>query len=219
MKTLLTSMAVLATGGQLVAQVASIDSLEVSPGAIFNLGRVADSGVFRVSAPPYPLNVSLGIGWLVNPAPASAFVLHTPGGTATVTYHFDRPATVDQLEIIEHFNGVSKVEGFVGNDLGSLVSIGDIYSQAGDVNEPDGFTDNTPYVFDFNNTTPGTYFRFVTTEIVLQSSSAWAIYQAFPRTADGTRIEGAIVPEPRECALIAGLGLAGFAMWRRRAAK
>ena len=42
------------------------------------------------------------------------------GGTATVTYHFDRPTIVNQLEIIEHYNGTSKVEGFVGNERDML---------------------------------------------------------------------------------------------------
>lgn len=220
MRAILTSTAVLAALGQLATQAQmAIIGVDVSPTTGWSLCKVANDGVTSVSAPPYPLNITSGIGWLINPAPApggpDGFVLHG-AGIVTVTYHFNQPVTVDQLEVIEHFNGISKLEGFVGNDLSSLVSIGDIYSNAGDVNTPAGFVDNTSYVFDFNNTTPGTYFRFVSTENVL---GAFAVYGAFPRTADGARLLGAVVPEPHEYAVLAGLGLVGFAVWRRRGAR
>lgn len=194
-------------------QAQTVIGLDVSPVTGWSdTCRVGASDVTSVSAPPYPLNISVGIGYLINPEPPTAFVL-LGSQMATVTYHFDSPTVVDQLEIIQHLNGVSKVHGFVGDDLGSLISIGDIYSDAGDVNAPAGFTEYQSTVFDFNNTTSGRYFRFVTTELV--NPAAWATYGAFPRNDDGMRIEGAVVPEPHESAMIVGFGLVALAVWRR----
>jgi hypothetical protein len=105
---------------------------------------------------------------------------------AVVTYTFAEPIVVDQLEIIQWPDGVTRVEGFVGDALGSLTSIGNIFGPGG------GFGDGDSYVFDFDNAIPGSIFKFVITET--SRADGYAVYRAFPRLADGTRITAQLVP-------------------------
>jgi len=44
---------------------------------------------------------------------------------AVVTYHFDGSVIVTGLEVEQHGNGITKVEGFSGNSLASLASLGE----------------------------------------------------------------------------------------------
>ena len=97
------------------------------------------------------------------------------------------PTVVNQLELIQHANGITKVEGFAGDDLGSMVSIGDVFSAKGDVMTDSGpypFFDGESTVFDFDNTTvAGTYFQFIVTKS--SHSAAFANYRAYPSDASG----------------------------------
>ena len=148
--------------------------------------------VWSVAAPPYPLNVNLGIGYLINPdesfvpmvaenfsmhdhdffdnsRPAVMLAPYIPDPTrAVVTYTFDESVVVDQLEINQHTNGITQVEGFVGDSLESLVSIGSIFGPDGDVTGVEYFTETQSYVFDFDNETAGSIFQFV----ILKTSHA-----------------------------------------------
>jgi len=184
-------------------------------------------GVYSVSA---PVDTNLGIGNLINPGPISsaAFSLHdhayvsayTPDPSrAVVTYEFSSPVTVDQLELIQHANGITQVEGFVGNSLGSLTSIGSVFGPAGDVTGYAALSEGASQVFDFDNTLAGTIFQFVVRKTNLDGG--WANYRAFPRREDGVRFEPQTlaVPEPRTYGMAFGLGLAGFAIWRRQPAR
>src|SRR5260370_40064760 len=116
--------------------------------------------VWSVSAPPFPLTVNLGIGFLVNPAFAlpEAFTLHDhvyvasniPDPTrAVVTYLFDQRVVVDKIKVIQHTNGITRIEGFVGDTPGSLTSIGAVFGPSGDVTGGFVFTEGQPYLFDF----------------------------------------------------------------------
>jgi len=109
-----------------------------------------------------------------------------------VTYHFDQSTVVRQLEIIQHANGVSKIQGFVGDSVDSLVSIGDVFGPSGDITGGSAFADGSSQVFDFNNAVAGTWFRFVVTKTPL--SNGFALYRAYPLDAAGQRIPGT-VPE------------------------
>ncbi len=126
-------------------------------------------GVYSVSA---PVDTSLGIGNILNPGPisGSAFTLHDhvyvspyapDPARAVVTYVFDFPVTVSELEVVQHANGITQVEGFVGDSLASLSSIGSVFGPDGDVSGYGYFAEGRDDVFDFNNTTAGTVFQFV----------------------------------------------------------
>jgi hypothetical protein len=133
-----------------------------------------NDGVWSVSTPPFPLDINTGIGFLINPAHstgpspvASDFSRHDhlysspniPIPTrAVVTYEFDMPTTVDQLEIIQHQNGITQIEGLVGNTLGSLSSIGTIFGPSGNVVGAGALPEHGSQVFDFNNPTAGNFF-------------------------------------------------------------
>ena len=76
-----------------------------------------DSGVWSVSAPPYPLDTSTGIGYILNPSVATSFSMHdhvyvggnVPDPTrAVVTYEFNQEVAVDQLEVMQHRNGITR---------------------------------------------------------------------------------------------------------------
>jgi hypothetical protein len=101
--------------------------------------------VYSVSAPPYALNVDSGIGNLVKGAAVSAyadFSMHDHVYTApqvpnparaVVDYTFRWPVAVYGVEIIQHTNGVTKIEGFAGNSPTSLSSVGQTFGPAGDI--------------------------------------------------------------------------------------
>ena len=163
--------------------------------------------VWRVEAPPYPLNITNGIGTLVNPVYVAAnyppdFGMHdnvyvanyVPDPTrSVVTFEFSMPMVVDQLEIIQHVFGATRIEGFVGNSLDAMVSIGSVFGPAGDV--VDVFVvaqDGDAQVFRFANSLPGRFFQFIIRKTT--NPGAFALHRAFPRDAAGVRIGTAIGP-------------------------
>ena len=174
-----------------------------------------ESGRFgSVTAPPYPLDVSssgTNPGFIINPNPPAVvggFALHSHDYLSAnipnpainvVTFTFDSPVVVDQLQVIQHANGVTRIEGFVGNSLGSLVSMGNIFGPAGDLLGEsafiDGTTNPTPYVFDFNNAISGTIYQFVVTKT--SSAGGWATYRMFPADALGVQFGPALTAIPR----------------------
>ncbi len=193
-----------------------------------------------MGVPPYPLNVNSGIGYLINPDEsfvpmvAENFSMHEHGfpnnarppvmraphipdpTRAVVTYTFNAPTVVDQLEINQHTNGITRVEGFVGDSLDSLISIGSIFGPDDDVTGLEYFSETQSYVFDFNNEMPGEIFQFV-----IRKTSHWsgyAAYRAFPRDAEGTRYAAAqVIPEPTSMITWSLIGLTfGVGYWRRR---
>ena len=170
---------------------------------------------WTVSAPPYPLNVAWGIGFLLHDVMPNygSYTLHdhqyaepyVPNpARSVVTYHFDGPATVDQVHMIQHNNGIWRIEGYVGDSLAGLVSIGEA-SVAQVTGELQLST------FDFGNTQAGTYFRFIIKRTDI--SNGYACYRAYPADASGERF--APIPEPCALTLLA-LGAAGLLARRHR---
>lgn len=163
------------------------------------LSRPTSANAWSVSTPPYPFDIFSGIGYAVNPhyyGGAADFVFHDhvyassniPAPDRSVlTYTFDEETVVDQIEIIQHTNGISKIEGFVGNSPGSLMSIGEATSS---LVYP--YAEGASDVFDFDNSIGGTIFQFVVTETPL--SDGFAAYRAFPRDASGQRFDIDVAP-------------------------
>ena len=191
--------------------------------------------VWSVGTPPYPLNVDLGIGNIINPGSfvpmvAEEFIFHDHDNLAgqppvmlaphipdperaVVTYTFNEPTVVDQLEILQHTNGITNVEGFVGDSIDSLISIDSIFGPAGDATGQFYFVETQSYVFDFDNSTAGSIFQFVIRKTSF--SEGYAAYRAFPRNADGVRYSAATVPEPTTfCMLL--MGVIVSLLFRRR---
>ena len=188
-------------------EAAVIVGVSIPVGSQSDLCRPKIDGVWSVRVPPRPLNVTRGIGHLINPdesfapmvvesflfhehdfkgQPRVMLAPHTPNpARAVVTYTFDSPAIVDQLEIVQHTNGITKVEGFVGDSVDSLTSIGSVFGPDGDVTGESRFAELQSYVFDFDNEMAGKIFQFVIRKC--SGSTGYSAYRAFPRNADGVR--------------------------------
>lgn len=158
------------------------------------------AGNLSVSAPPYPLDISTGAGLLINPS-IPGFGLHSHifdsaniPHNAIITFRFSSPAVVDSLRVVEHANGITRVEGFVGESLSSMTSIGNIFGPLGDVTGSGVFTDRSSYLFDFQNTTPGLYYQFVITKTSLVNG--YATYNINPLDPSGQPFGPAVAPEP-----------------------
>ena len=217
----------LQTSSVLQAAIISVSVPQESQDYDNNDNYPARDNIWSAPAPPNPLETSLGIGHILNTSPSVLAydidpltrlgVLHShkydapyvPVSSAVVTFGFDTPTIVDQLEILQHFNGVTRVERFVGNDLLSLTSIGNVFGPSGNLTGSFIFTEGQSYVFDFDNTITGTWFQFRITQTSLVDG--YALHRAFPRTSDGIRIEA--VPEPSMLTL---LSLGSVVIFRNR---
>jgi hypothetical protein len=180
----------------------------------------------------HPVDTRVGIGHLVDTSPSilamdinfsTRFgVLHShkyaapymPVSSAVVTYIFDQSTVVSALEILQHANGVTRIEGFVGDDLFSMTSIGNTFGTAGDVTGRELFAEGESHVFNFDNSRSGTIFQFAITQTSL--ADGYAMHRAFPLDLSGNRI----IPAPDRSSTLPLLATAliGMAMLRRRVA-
>ena len=216
-----------------VAAHATIVAISIPVNSSDGTSHPLSDNVWTVSVPPAPFDVATGIGFLINPTfavPGSPInpndiTLHdhhylsdnVPDPTrAVVTFKFNTPTIVKGIEIIQHQNGISQLEGFAGNDPNNLTSLGSIFGPDGDVTGFSVFTEFSSQVFDFGNTTSsGTYFQLMVRKT--PHPSGWASYRIFPLDVNGVRIAPAIVPVPAAFLLL-GSALGGLGMMRRRAA-
>lgn len=163
----------------------------------------ARDNIWAVTIPPYPFNAEAGIGRLIGSSalgleadvaePTRLFALHStrfaadyiPVSSAVVTYAFDVPTTVAELEVIQHQNGIARVEGFAGNQLNAMTSIGNVFGPRGDVRGGGIFTEGESTVFQFPGRIAATLFQFRISQTSL--AREYAIYRAFPRNEHGQR--------------------------------
>ena len=121
---------------------------------------------------------------------------HTPEpSAATVTYNFNQPVTVAELELLVHLNGISRVEGYAGDAPDELVSIGEAStSEAGRGKPFPQELASVAFAFAPEKCRQGTIFRFIVRETV--KVDGYANYQAYPRTKDHQRISPTIYLVP-----------------------
>lgn len=161
--------------------------------------RPVFDGVWSVSTPPHPLATNSGIGYIINSTYVldealdvtvhdhqyeSPFIPDT--NRAVITYFFDQPAVVKSVRVIQHGNGVTKLEGFVGNSVDAMTSIGSVFGDRGDITGSYVFTEGEASVFTFTNSQPALYFRFIIRKTSL--GYGYALYRAFLRDATDTVI-------------------------------
>jgi len=128
-----------------------------------------NTGVWSVNGNPVANNI--GIGWLVNPVPTnSGWVLHdhqyvqsyVPDPTrAVITFRFNEPVFVNSLTVIEHANGLTKLEGYSGPHLSAMTSVGSVFGEKGDVTGGNMFAEYEPNKFVFNRSASGQYFQVI----------------------------------------------------------
>lgn len=180
-----------------------IESVSIPVGSMDATSHPADTNVWSVRVPAYPLDVRTGIGVLVNPfffPSGELFVLHDhqylephvpDPDRAVVTFRFDQPVTVRRVEIVQHTNGITQVEGLAGDSLESLSSIGAVFGPAGDVTGAEQFAEGERQTFQFEGELPGRVFQLVVRKTSL--SDGWASYRIYPVDAAGNRIQGAVL--------------------------
>ena len=133
---------------------------------------------------------------VLSTSPVPTYILHLngfekyspPADRAMITYEFDRPESVTELECLVHVNGIVRMEGFAGDSLDELVSIGEatVESAARDKPFPN---ERGAEIFKFpaDQVQAGRFFRFVVRETVL--ADGYANFQAFPRVAGNRRMD------------------------------
>ena len=141
----------------------------------------------------------IGIGFTVEPEPfrrdwtPNDFTMHDHHGKAGepdqtrsfITYEFDKPARVADVLIIQHVDGITEIEGFVGDDVNTLQSIGKSTSL---IVSPlplrqNAFVPGARDVFSFPQARQGKLFRIVITK-TSSPAPAYAMYRAYPRDSN-----------------------------------
>ncbi len=175
-------------------------SVVLAPGSQADSAPARDD-LWEVGTDAVPFTSDRGAGTIVSPQQQTHFSLHNTTGPTTfdnhtpdpakavVTYRFDRPVNVIDVEMIVHRNGITRIEGFVGDDPNELMSIGEATTAGATRGQPFA-EEHSSHVFSFDpsRTRAGRYFRFIVRETALVNG--FANYQAYPRRQDGARIYG-----------------------------
>ena len=156
--------------------------------------------------------MDIGIGKIVNTDPLGhvdvdlgLFDRAILTGDQWVVYEFDEAVVVEKLKVIQHSLGATKIEGFAGDTLGALVSLGQVA-----IIGP--FSDKQVTYFDFGNTdVSGKYFKLVVRGSVRRNE--FGFYRAFPLDTEGDPFP--VVPEPA-CVTVLALGSLGLLLRRRK---
>jgi hypothetical protein len=212
------------------ADLARITEITAPPGSSDNTSHPNTDSVYSVTVPPYPLNTSLGIGYLINPTwstvnPAADFTLHDhvydaayvpDPDRANIIFQFDERAVVDQLQVIEHIRGITRIQAYAGDDLSAMTLVGEKFGSLGDVTGWTALgTEGITNTFDFDNTLAGYYFKFVVTKT--SWVDGWAAYRVFPTDSGGNSYgpaDSPVAPVPVPGAALLGVLGLSFAGWR-----
>ena len=145
------------------------------------------------------------------------FALHDHGYVAAhlpdpnrawVAMTFDAPVVLSGLDVVQHANGITRIEHFVGADMSTLVSVGNAFGLRGDVTGDVVFAEYERDRFDWTSQSAGTMHYFVVTKT--SNPAGWATYRWYPDFATP-------VPEPQTYALmVLGLALLGARASRAR---
>jgi len=135
------------------------------------------------------LDTSIGIGTIVGRS-TSTFALHDHHYAtlnipdpyrAKIIYEFDTPVTVDRILVTQHQNGITRVEGFAGDELNGMRSVGVTWGPKGDVIGESKLTERQDEIFNpFPTPSAGRFFQVV----ILKSSlpNGYALYRLIPLT-------------------------------------
>jgi len=104
---------------------------------------------------------------------------------AHAIYQFDGEVNVSGIDMGMHSNGINKIEGFIGDSLGSLVSLGVVSGSLG--NGP--FSERSNNFFAFSSSASGSIFQIVVRETSLHNG--WANYWAIPQFDDASPVPDA----------------------------
>lgn len=194
----------------LAGATASVISVSIPAGSQDPLCRPSYDNVWTVNIPPFPFDPNRGIGVIINPTWTSLddnqdFALHQNNAiqpspryaalnvpdpsAAIVTYTFDRAEVVSGVEIVQHVNGITEVEGFLGDSTNALVSLGSVFGPSGDITDGTYVvpSDGTVQVFDFGNSSiSGTVLQ-----VIIRKTSyptAFATHRIYPLDASGAPI-------------------------------
>jgi hypothetical protein len=176
--------------------------------------------VYSVSAPPYALDVNSGIGRLLKTDDFGVypqFALHDhvyvapqvpDPNRAVVDFVFRWPTAVYGVEIIQHTNGVTQIEGFGGPSSTNLTSAGLAFGPIGDVSGFNLIPEFVSQVFTLPTPACGEHFRL----IVRKTShvDGWASYRMFLLDAVGVRIPVASAPEALAASVTSASSSAGL---------
>jgi hypothetical protein len=209
----------------LVGAAASVISISIPGNSQNPLCRPSYDNNWSVTVSQFSVNTNAGIGIIMNPEWISSdnnqdFALHPNNEiqpsplyaapnvpdpkTAAITYTFDRPEIISGVEIVQHVNGITEVEGFLGNSTNALVSIGAVFGPSGNITDGAWVvpSDGTAQVFNFDNTrVSGTVLRVIIRKT--SHPSAFATHRIYPLDEKGVPISLARTTSPL-------LGTSGF---------
>ncbi len=88
---------------------------------------------------------------------------------AVITYEYKQSVTIAEVRVIQHANGIGMIEGFAGNSLDSLKSVGAVYSNRGRLQGGSQWGEREVSVFRFDPklVRSGTFFKLIVRETTL----------------------------------------------------
>lgn len=125
-----------------------------------------------------------------------------------VIFKFDAPVVVHGMTVIQHTNGLTRIEHLSGNSMDSLASEGSSWGNRGDATGDAVFSEFEQDRFAFSGTQTGRVHKFV----IEKTSLAWG-YASYRWYLD---FEAAPVPEPASWASLSVGLLATIAIFMRR---